>query len=102
MLREKGQKTTTWHLLEEWDKDNKPTGKYDWFKNTDSPVSLAVTAHLKYDDNTPAAISSARAEAQTTEAPAAIYSVDGARRQALERGMNIVRTDKGNVKKIIK
>ena len=102
MLREKGQKTTTWHLLEEWDKDNKPTGKYDWFKNTDSPVSLAVTAHLKYDDNTPAAISSASAEAQTIEAPAAIYSVDGARRQALERGMNIVRTNKGNVKKIIK
>lgn len=102
ILRKEGEKTTTWHLLEEWDKDNKPTGKADWYKNTDSPVSLAVTAHLKYDEQTSNGIATVSSETKAKETPAAIYSVDGVRRQALSHGINIVRTGKGDVKKIMK
>ena len=102
VLRKEGGKTTTWHLLEEWDKDNKPTGKSDWFKNTDSPVSLAVTARLTFDDNTSTAISSVKAETPNVNMPTTIYSIDGARRQALTRGMNIIKTDKGSVKMLVK
>ncbi len=102
VLRKDGGKTTTWHLLEEWDKDNKPTGKLDWIKNTDSPVSLAVTAHLKYDEQTSQGIATVSSETKTKGVPAAIYSVDGVRRQALSHGINIVRTGKGDAKKIMK
>ena len=102
VLRKEGGKTTTWHLLEEWDKDNKPTGKSDWFKNTDSPVSLAVTARLTFDNNTSTAISSVKAETPNVNMPTTIYSIDGARRQALTRGMNIIKTDKGSVKMLVK
>ena len=102
ILRKEGEKTTTWHLLEEWDKDNKPTGKADWYKNTDSPVSLAVTAHLKYDEQTSNGIATVSSETKAKETPAAIYSVDGVRRQALSHGINIVRTGKGDAKKIMK
>lgn len=40
--------TTSYHLLEEWDNNDNPTGKTEWFKNTDENVSFGITPLLTY------------------------------------------------------
>lgn len=102
VVRDEGQKTTTWHLLEEWDEQGQPTGNVAWYKNTDSPLSLALTAHLTYVENTSDGIENVVSETTSNVTPETVYSVGGARRQTLGRGINIVRMSNGKVKKILR
>ena len=44
-----GQKSTTWQLVEDQDAQGNPLGTSQWFKNTDSPVSMAVCPVITYD-----------------------------------------------------
>ncbi len=50
--RKEGEKNTCYHLLEEWDDNNKPTGKCQWFANTDNPASFAITPRLTFSNST--------------------------------------------------
>ena len=45
--RGEGGKNTTYHYLEEWDEQNQPTGKYDWYPCSEN-VSMAVAPDLCY------------------------------------------------------
>ena len=52
-----GEKSTTWHLLENQDNDGNPTGGSTWFENIDDPVSMAVCPVITYDKpDTPTSI----------------------------------------------
>lgn len=53
-VRAKGGKSTTFHLLEEWDANDKPTGNYSWFKNDGEPTSLAIAPRFSY--STPSSV----------------------------------------------
>lgn len=101
VVREKGQKSTTYHLLEDWDANDKPTGNYTWYKNTDTPVSMALTAHLTYKSTTPTVI---RHTTQTMfdSHQTCIYGLNGTVRNVLQKGINLVRMSNGMVKKVVK
>ena len=45
--RGEGGKCTAYHLAEEWDENDQPTGKTEWFKG-DEAVSFALTPLLDY------------------------------------------------------
>jgi len=44
-----GARSTTWHELEDEDENYNPLGTYSWVQNTDEGISMALTAHLNYD-----------------------------------------------------
>lgn len=46
--RPKGGKSTVYHLLEEWDDQDIPTGKSEWLKNTDEFLSFAIAPRFTY------------------------------------------------------
>lgn len=46
--RPDGGKSTVFHLLEEWDNNNQPTGKFEWFKNEDEFISFMVAPLFTY------------------------------------------------------
>ena len=48
--REAGGKCTTYHLLQEWDDNDQPTGKVEWFKG-DEAISFALCPLLDYGDD---------------------------------------------------
>jgi hypothetical protein len=55
--RDAGQKSTTWHLLEDEDpRTFERLGTFQWFENTDDPISLCVTPLLAYPSATPSSI----------------------------------------------
>lgn len=41
--------STTWHELEDEDEQYQPLGTYTWYQNIDEGISLALTAHLAYE-----------------------------------------------------
>lgn len=43
--------STTWHELEDEDEQYQPLGTYTWVQNTDEGISLALTAHLAYEQS---------------------------------------------------
>ena len=47
-VRPEGGKCTAYHLLEEWDENDQPTGKLEWMENVDSPLSFALCPLLDY------------------------------------------------------
>ena len=47
-VRPEGGKCTAYHLLEEWDENDQPTGKLEWMANVDSPLSFALCPLLDY------------------------------------------------------
>ncbi len=47
------RETTSYHLLEEWDENYEPTGKYEWFKNEDENVSLAIAPRITFINTPP-------------------------------------------------
>lgn len=59
--RPKGGKTTTYHQLEEWDDNDKPTGKLFWEKNKDELTSFTIAPRFTYDDKVGAGINNAGA-----------------------------------------
>ena len=44
-------KSTTWHELEDEDERYNPLGTYSWVQNVDEGISMALTAHLEYQDD---------------------------------------------------
>ena len=86
--REAGGKCTTYHLLQEWDDNDQPTGKVEWFKG-DEAISFALCPLLDYgDDATVADVVSAdvrvfvaggmlRIEAPEGYQKATVYSLGG-------------------------
>ena len=46
--RPDGSKSTVYHLLEEQNDDGTPTGKIEWFKNTDEFLSFAIAPLFTY------------------------------------------------------
>lgn len=46
--RDKGGKCTVYHLLQEWDENDQPTGKTTWMKNSDEALSFALAPLLNY------------------------------------------------------
>lgn len=99
VLREEGKKTTTYHLLEEWDDKNLPTGKYQWYKNIDSPLSMAVTAHLTYPSSTSASIHHTASTPFIGKQTA--FGVNGISRNTFTNGISIMRMPDGTVKKVM-
>lgn len=47
-VRPKGSKSTVYHLLEEWDENDQPTGKTSWVKNEDELTSFAIAPKFTY------------------------------------------------------
>lgn len=47
--RPEGGKCTVYHLLQEWDENDQPTGKVSWVKNVDEALSFAVAPLLNYE-----------------------------------------------------
>ncbi|MEG0992859.1 MAG: PKD domain-containing protein [Bacteroidales bacterium] len=47
-VRAKGSKSTVYHLLEEWDENDQPTGKTSWVKNEDELTSFAIAPKFTY------------------------------------------------------
>ena len=50
-VRPEGGKCTAYHLLEEWDENDQPTGKLEWMENVDSPLSFALCPLLDYGNH---------------------------------------------------
>lgn len=46
--REYGERNSVYHLLQDEDKNYNPLDTYTWYANEDDPLTMAVTAHLKY------------------------------------------------------
>ena len=46
--RDEGQVSTTWHLLEDEDAQGNSLGTFQWYRNVDGPLSMAVTPSLTY------------------------------------------------------
>lgn len=46
--RPEGGKCTVYHLLQEWDENDRPTGKVSWMKNVDEALSFAMAPLLNY------------------------------------------------------
>lgn len=48
--RQEGEKSTVYHLLEEWDDNDQPTGKTEWMKNVDEFLSFAIAPKFMFKD----------------------------------------------------
>ncbi|MBQ7422668.1 MAG: PKD domain-containing protein [Prevotella sp.] len=48
VLRNDGERTSTYHYLEDEDAQGNRLGTFQWFRNEDSPLSMAVTPTLTY------------------------------------------------------
>lgn len=46
--RSQGGKSTVYHLLQEWDDQDKPTGNSQWLKNTDESLSFAIAPKFTF------------------------------------------------------
>lgn len=42
---------TAYHKLEILDHNSMPTGKYEWYKNSDDPVSMAIVPVIEFDES---------------------------------------------------
>lgn len=103
LRRNPGEKTTTYHLLEDEDANYQPLGTYTWYKNTDDPASFALTAHMTYGD------ASTGIKAVSTTGDAAIYSINGTKvadkdinGTSLARGIYITRSNGKSRKVVVK
>lgn len=88
VLRGVGQRNSVYHLLEDEDANYQPLGTYTWFANTDDPLSMAVTAHLQYNN----AIDNLD-DLTAPAAPAVRYNLNGYRTQT-DKGLII---EKGRI-----
>lgn len=52
VLRNQGQKSSTYHLLQDEDEHYNLLDTYTWYENVDDPLSMALTAHLAYVNET--------------------------------------------------
>lgn len=113
--RDVGQKSTTWHLLEDEDpRTFERLGTFQWFENTDDPISLCVTPLLAYPSATPSSVT-----LQTSEEPLqpaafsrqhTVYDLQGRcintsslrPEGASHRGIFIVRNSDGTITKVAK
>ena len=86
--RENSKKTTVWHMLEDWDENDRPLGTYEWIKNVDSPVSMAVSPVITYAD-TSSGISQPAAAMPKTPAPQSIHDLFGRKVQRMDKGIYI-------------
>lgn len=93
--REGSRKTTVWHMLEDWDDNDQPLGTYEWIKNVDSPVSMAVSPVITYPDAS-TGITQPAVSMPRPSAPHPIYDLYGRKVQRMEKGIYI-----HNGKKII-
>ena len=86
--REGNNKTTVWHMLEDWDENDKPLGTYEWIKNVDSPVSMAVSPVITYI-NSPSGITQPSVAMPRTAAPQPIYDLYGRKVERMGKGIYI-------------
>lgn len=76
--RSVGQKNTAWHYLAVYGSDDKPTGEYKWYANTEDPVSMAISPAIDYEKYD--AIQDVRYDEAGTEATiVGIYTIEGIR-----------------------
>ncbi len=76
--RSAGQKNTAWHYLAVYDSDNKPTGEYKWYANTEDPLSMAISPVIDYEKFD--AVQDVRYDEAGTEATlVGIYTIEGIR-----------------------
>lgn len=100
LRRSNGSKSTAYHYLE----DEDPTtyerlGTYQWFKNEDDPISLAIAPHLTYQEAT------AIGHTEADSAKPAItnrFDVSGQRVSAAHRGIQILKMSNGKTLKVVK
>ncbi len=73
-----GQKNTAWNYTAVYDENNKPTGEYKWYANTDDPVSMAISPVIDYEKYD--AVQDVRYdEAGTSATLVGIYTIEGIR-----------------------
>ena len=73
--RNVGEKTTTWHLLEDEDPTTyEPLGTYTWYKNVDDAASFCITPHLTFIDATDISTTTAERKTVTDDT---IYDLQG-------------------------
>jgi len=100
VLRDEDGKCTAYHEIEDEDENNQGLGTYQWFKNVGSPLSIAMTAHLKYDNSNATAIVAPTA---VNNGATATYSVDGKKLDSIKKaGLYIQRTGKDARKIMVK
>lgn len=98
--RSLGEKTTTWHFLEEEDANYQPTGNYVWFENTDDPISMAIAPVISYTTEIADGIKSLGAEQKN--AIETIYNINGMKVNAMQKGgIYIVKHADGTSRKVV-
>lgn len=90
-------KNTAYHLLEDEDANYNPLGTYTWYANTEDPLSIALTPHLSYIDETSTGIT---ATPSVDSERHAIYDLSGRKIQSnnLQHGLYIINGKKVVVK----
>lgn len=85
--RDEGETSTTWHLLEDEDPITfEPLGTYQWFENTDSPVSLCITPQLSY---APMPVTNIDSPMRHPLPQSSIYDLQGRRIEQIKKGIYI-------------
>lgn len=97
--RDDNEKCTAWHELADEDENYQYTGTYTWYKNSDSPLSMAICPLLQYQDKTSAISPSTLNDTEATVT--ARYSISGQAVPTSHKGVVIERMSNGKARKAI-
>lgn len=101
LRRAVGEKTTSWHYLENQDDMGNPTGGYTWYENVDDPVSMAIAPVVSYDTEA-TGINQVTGDRAGDAKVVAIYTVDGIEvREMIPGNIYIVKYSDGTSSKMI-
>lgn len=102
LRRGEGGKTTSWQLVEDQDEKGEGLGTYQWFENTDDPVSMAIAPVITYDAPTSGIHGTTTADAASAHAAVAAYTLGGQKVSlaTAKPGIYVVKCADGTSRKI--
>lgn len=94
--RGEGKKNTAWQYLEDQDDYGQGLGTYQWFENTDDPLSMAIAPVITYDKP---GTDGMTLPTIADKVPVAYYNLGGQRISKPQSGIYIVRYSDGSSEK---
>lgn len=100
--RSVGSKCTAWQELEDQDSQGNGLGTYQWFENTDDPVSMAIAPVINYDYAS-TGLSTLSSDTRQPARLTGIYNLAGQRVTRMQPGtLYILQYSDGTARKVIK